>query len=476
MSAGLFIDFGSTYTKLRALDLDSGELLATAQGPSTLARDINIGLDAALAALARSLGALPRFACRLASSSAAGGLRMVTVGLVRELTAEAARQAALGAGARLVASFAYRLTPGDVARVVELDPDIVLVCGGTDGGNTAVLVHNAGMLARSSLACAVVVAGNREVADECGALLRGAAGVSSSGASDGAQRGPARNVVVADNVMPELGVLNIEPARAAIRDLFLAHIVHAKGIDRAAARFDAVLMPTPAAVLEGARLVADGAGSDPGAGALVVVDPGGATTDVHSIGEGAHEPGVIRQGLPEPHAKRTVEGDLGMRHNAVTIAAAAGLDALAEDAGIASSAAQAMLDEIAADVGRLPRTDAERRFDAALARAAIRIALSRHAGSRETVYTVQGPVEVQRGKDLREVTMLIGTGGALVHAADPTGLLRAALSDPLAPQSLRPRAPALALDRDYVLYAVGLLAQVDAVAALRLARARLARL
>jgi uncharacterized protein (TIGR01319 family) len=462
VSTGLFIDFGSTYTKLRAVDLDAGAVIATAQGPSTVTTDVNVGLDAALAQLAQHADALPRFACRLASSSAAGGLRMVTAGLVRELTAEAARQAALGAGARLVGSFAYRLTAGDVARVVELVPDILLLCGGTDGGNASVIVHNATLLAQSPLACPVVVAGNREAADECARLLR-----------EGA-RGAGRRVVVTANVMPQLNVLDIEPARAAIRVVFLGHIVHAKGIDRAAARFDAVLMPTPAAVLEGARLLADGTGDEPGLGPLVVVDPGGATTDVHSIGEGADAPGVIRHGLPEPYAKRTVEGDLGMRHNAAAIAAAAGLDALARDAGITLAAAESLLATFTHDVGRLPQDDAERRFDAAMARAAIRLAMARHAGTHETVYTAQGPVSVQRGKDLREAAVLIGTGGALVHAGDPAALLAAALADAAAPQSLRPRAPKLLLDRDYLLYAVGLLAQVDAPAALRLGRARLA--
>src|SRR5206468_10649901 len=130
VTAALLIDFGSTWTKLRALDLDSGALLATAQGPSTVVSDVNVGLDIALAKLAQPLGGLPTFAHRLATSSAAGGLRMVTIGLVRELTAEAARQAALGAGAKLCGSFAYRLTAADLAEVEGLAPDIVLLCGG----------------------------------------------------------------------------------------------------------------------------------------------------------------------------------------------------------------------------------------------------------------------------------------------------------------------------------------------------------
>jgi uncharacterized protein (TIGR01319 family) len=445
VSLALLIDFGSTYTKLRALDLGTGRLAATAQGPSTVTTDVNIGLDVALDALARSLGGLPRFAHRLACSSAAGGLRMVTVGLVRELTAEAARQAALGAGARLTASFAYRLTAGDVAQIVAEAPDILLLCGGTDGGNSTVVLHNARTLAGSAVQCPVVVACNREATDEVVAMLADAG----------------KSALATANVLPELDDLDIEPARSAIRDVFMRRIVAAKGIERAAARFDQVLMPTPAAVLEGARLLADGVPQRPGLGPLLVIDPGGATTDVHSIGTGdPSQPGVVRYGLPEPYAKRTVEGDLGMRYNAAGIVAAAGIDAIAADAGITVDAVNAALARLHANVETLPVDDAHFRLDEALARAAIRIAVKRHAGTCETVYTAQGPVGMQRGKDLGQVKLVIGTGGALVHARNPSAILDVAAASDGDPCSLRPQAPRLAIDRHYLLYAAGLLAQV----------------
>jgi len=455
VSAALLIDFGSTWTKLRAVDAETGALLGSAQGPSTVATDVNIGLDAALASLARTMNGLPVFDIRLASSSAAGGLRMVTVGLVRELTAEAARQAALGAGAKLVGSFAYRLTAADLARIDALAPDILLLCGGTDGGNADVIVHNARALTRSASRCPVVVAGNREATDAIVALL----------AASG------RPAIPTANVLPALDALDIEPARAAIRDVFMQRIVKAKGIDRASGDVDRVLMPTPAAVLEGARLLADGVAGRDGLGALVVVDPGGATTDVHSIGAcEPSTPGVIRYGLPEPHAKRTVEGDLGMRHNAAAIVDAVGLEALAERAGIGVADASAALARIEADVEAVPQSEAETRLDEALVRAAVDIAVGRHAGSLETVYTAQGPVQMQRGKDLGDVRWLIGTGGAIVHARDPAAVLRVACADARTPAELRPRAPQIALDADYLLYAAGLLAQVNPRAAFDCAR------
>lgn len=454
MALALLVDFGSTYTKVRAVSLDDARVVATAQGPSTVAHDVTVGLQAALDRLHARLGEVPRYRHRLAASSAAGGLRMVTIGLVRELTAEAARQAALGAGAKLVGSYAGRLTRADLQAVEATTPDVLLLCGGTDGGNRDTIIHNAGVLARSALRCPIVVAGNREAADEVQDLL------------------PAARI--AGNVMPELNVLATEPARAAIRDVFLQRIVHAKGIDRAQALLDGVLMPTPAAVLEAAQLLSRGTDAQPGLGPLVVVDPGGATTDVHSIGDGEPTtPGAVRVGLPEPFAKRTVEGDLGMRHNAQAIVDAIGEDAFCLEAGLAPERLHALLAEVAADVERLPGSADEVALDRALGRCAVRLAMRRHAGTCETVYTTHGPVPMQRGKDLGAVGTVIGTGGVLVAADRPGELLAAVCADPARPHELLPRTPRLWVDRDYVLYAAGLLATVEPKAAFALAVASL---
>jgi uncharacterized protein (TIGR01319 family) len=449
MSAALLIDFGSTYTKLRAVDLASRHLIGSGQGPSTVTIDINVGMRSALADLERRAGKLPRFRYRLASSSAAGGLRMVTIGLVRELTAAAARQAALGAGAKLVGTFAYRLTQQDLQEITALAPDIVLLAGGTDGGNMEVVLHNAAALGASALACPIVYAGNRNAEDDVRGLLSN------------------KTLVCTGNVMPEFNVLDIEPARAAIRSVFIERIVHAKGIDRAAAEFDAVVMPTPAAVLEGARLLADGVPGVPGLGTVLVVDPGGATTDVHSVAPGEPAPGVVPQGLPEPRVKRTVEGDLGMRHNAAAVVEAAGIDAVAADSGLDEKQIRALLGRLKAE--DLPSSAEEEALDRALARAAIGIAVRRHCGTLKTVYTPTGPVTVQHGKDLRGVGAVIGTGGVLAASADARTILGRALADAREPLALMPAAPRLLLDREYLLYACGLLQSVEPQAALELA-------
>lgn len=456
MTTALLIDFGSTYTKLRAVDLECSRILGSGQGPSTVTSDVTVGMKAALLDLERRIGSLPRFKYRLACSSAAGGLRMVTVGLVRELTAEAARRAALGAGAKLVGTFAYRLTRTDVERIVLLKPDILLLAGGTDGGNSEVILHNAGVLGQCALACPIVLAGNREAADRVISALAG------------------KEVILCDNVMPEFNVLNIESARAAIRQVFIDRIVHAKGIDRAQAEFDQVLMPTPAAVLEGAKLLADGCPGRSGLGPLMVIDPGGATTDVHSIASGEpSSPGIIPQGLPEPRIKRTVEGDLGMRHNAAAIAEAVGIDKLAADARIDIGRVASLIETLAQDPEHLPQDPDEAALDQALARAAVKLAVTRHCGTVATVYTATGPVSVQYGKDLTGVGAVIGTGGALVHSTDPRAVLEMSLASDAEPLSLRPTRPKLLLDREYLLYACGLLGAVEPEAAIGLALAHL---
>jgi uncharacterized protein (TIGR01319 family) len=448
----LLIDFGSTYTKLRAVDLEDARLIGTGQGPSTVRSDVCIGMRAALSDLEKNAGTLPKFRYRLASSSAAGGLRMVTIGLVRELTVEAARQAALGAGAKLVGSFTNKLTRGDVAAIEALAADIILLAGGTDGGNTEVVLYNAKMLAGSAIDAPIVYGGNRVAADEAREALSN------------------KTLTVADNVMPELGTLATDSAREAIRNIFIARIVHAKGIDRAQEMFDDVMMPTPAAVMEGARLLSDGDGSDAGLGELLVVDPGGATTDVHSIASGESSSGAVQKGLPEPRVKRTVEGDLGMRHSAASVVEAAGAERVAAQAQMPVSEVTAMLERISQNVEMIPKTPGERAFDRVLLGTAIEIAVRRHAGTIETVYTALGPATVQHGKDLSRVEIVVATGGAPVHLGEHNALLEAMRAAPSDAQSLRPRAPRLYVDRDYMLFGIGLLAGVEPQAALALAR------
>ena len=461
MDITLLIDFGSTYTKVAALDLDSEELLGRTQSPTTVETDIMVGLSSALRQLEAATGlGVDQMATRLACSSAAGGLRMVAIGLVPELTAEAAKQAALGAGAKLISVYSFALTSRDIRELEGSSPDIILLAGGTDGGNSEFILRNASTLAASDISAPIVVAGNRAASDEVGNIL---------------EKG-GKEAILTENVLPGLDRLNVEPARATIRDVFMRRIVHAKGLDGAESFVGQILMPTPMAVLSAARLLADGAGDERGLGELLLVDVGGATTDVHSVAEGRpRREGVVLRGIPEPYAKRTVEGDLGIRYNARTILDTVGKSAVLAHAGL--EGVEVPLEDAvqlrSTHTEMVPEDEVGQAVDVGLARAATEVAVRRHAGSLESVYTPTGRVEIQHGKDLTEVQALVGTGGIFAWGKAPRRVLEAAQYDARDPLSLRPMQPKMYLDAPYILYAIGLLANVAPEKALRIAKAHL---
>jgi len=468
-SLAILIDFGSTFTKVTAVDLTEAQVIGRSQSASTVATDVREGLLRALTVLherhalfderPKDLSILSGKTV-LASSSAAGGLRIAVVGNVPGLTVEAANQAALGAGAKIVGSTAFKLDADKLAHMVGLRPDMILLTGGVDGGDGETILHNARLLAGSTLAVPIVAAGNRAVADEVVAILKHAG----------------KEVRVVDNVMPKTGRLAAEPAREAIRENFMARITQAKGLDGLAGMVPVVL-PTPMAVLQGVRIGADGADDEKGWGDMLVVDVGGATTDVHSIGYG-HPQGenVIAQGLAESYAKRTVEGDLGIRFNAGTIVGRIGLDKLIEDLhrdfsefNVASSQLSDYIEEISQDTGKVPQEKWQIAADAVLANNAVTLAVERHVGRRERIVAREGEAWVHSGKDLRDTRTLIGTGGVFVHNPHADYILNhRPLTDGHGVQALRPRDPQIYLDSSYLLYAVGLLSETMPQVALRL--------
>ena len=159
MSAHILIDFGSTYTKAIVIDIEKQLILGRAQAPTTIQMDIAIGLNEALSALETTAGIdLSRIDGKYASSSAAGGLKMAAIGLVPDLTLEAARRACLGAGAKVVCSYGFEIDEQIVHEIESAACDIVLLCGGTDGGDKKVITHNAEVLAASAIRCPILIA------------------------------------------------------------------------------------------------------------------------------------------------------------------------------------------------------------------------------------------------------------------------------------------------------------------------------
>lgn len=163
------IDIGSTFTKGALVDPTTGTVTAQAQTPTTVLTDVMTGVDAVLADL--GAGATTSV---LACSSAGGGLRLAVVGYERSVTAEAGHRVGLSAGARIVHVAAGPLDPAGVTALHAGRPDIVLLVGGTDGGNAEVLLHNAHRLASShlTLTAPVVVAGNTTARDDVADILR----------------------------------------------------------------------------------------------------------------------------------------------------------------------------------------------------------------------------------------------------------------------------------------------------------------
>ncbi|MCK8815819.1 methylaspartate mutase accessory protein GlmL [Natroniella sulfidigena] len=456
MELALLVDIGSTYTKATVFNLTELSLKATVKAFTTIKEGIDQGLKEVFDKLTEQGVELEEIDHKLACSSAAGGLKMVAVGLVPELTAEAAKRAALGAGAKVADVYSYELTADEIEEIIGAEPDVILLAGGTDGGNQDIILENAKRLAESELAAPVIVAGNKVVAKEVEETL--VAG--------------RKEVYLTDNVMPKLEELNIEPARQKIREVFLEQIIYAKGLDQVEGYLEGVIMPTPSAVMKAAELIAEGTAHEEGLGELMIVDIGGATTDIHSAAKGQPTKGGVNlRGLEEPYVKRTVEGDLGMRYSASSLMESVGeeevLSFVEEEL---KDQLLAYIDKIGVEVDYVPTEQEEKEFDLALAKAATNAAINRHVGRIETVYSPFGQQYVQYGKDLTKLDLIIGTGGVVVHSEKPAEILEEGLFNEEEPQILAPLEPKLMLDQDYILSAIGLLAEIKPKEALQLSK------
>lgn len=443
MANVLLIDFGSTYTKITAVDIEREVILGTARGITTVDTDIMDGLNQALAELFAKTGKL-EFSKVLGCSSAAGGLKMVAIGLVPELTAEAAKRAALGAGAKVLGVFCHELSEYEIEDIAELKPEIILLAGGTDGGNKEVILHNAKMLGTLKKDVPIVVAGNKSVAPTVVKML---------GAT-------MTDVFHTENVMPRLNELNIEPARETIRGVFLKRIVEAKGLHKANKFVNRMVMPTPAAVLKAAELLSRGTDHEAGLGDLMVVDIGGATTDVYSIAKGdPAKPGICLRGLPEPVAKRTVEGDLGMRYSATALLKAAGAKLIADYAKVSEDEVMAYIGKVEENIDYLPQTPGEASIEIAMGCACTKLSADRHVGRLQTYYTPYGSTYLQEGKDLTPVTTIVGTGGVIINNPQPEGILRGIQFEESDPFILKPLQPEYLIDEKYIMASMGLLGE-----------------
>lgn len=333
------------------------------------------------------------------SSSAKGGLAVAAIGLVPSITLESAKVTAHSAGAKVSQHFAYNLNKADLRALEATPPDILLFTGGTDGGDCAHGLANAKLLAKSNLDCAIIYAGNRDLQDEVQDLLGD------------------KDLTIVDNVLPSLDNPSPLGARSAICDIFLHKIVKGKGLDVIVEQTGEEPLPTPYSVFE---LVEQIRRHVVGWETFMLIDMGGATTDIYSANQNSLAPDTVMHGLPEPIVKRTVEGDLGMRVSAIT-AGETGAPLIAHYFSHQESKIAAFhhyLKHLVANPGYLPRTDEERVFDQLLAGICVGYAAERHAGKKVQVCTCAGNVDLQVGRDLNPIKKVIGTGGWLSRAHD----------------------------------------------------------
>jgi uncharacterized protein (TIGR01319 family) len=419
----LTIEVGSTITKANAFHLRSDgifEHLAQGFSATTVGDgDVGIGVDRVMADLEAGLdGGLgdPEI---FINSSAAGGLRMTVHGLTQSMTARAAREAALGAGAIIKLVTVGQLDETDLADIQDIQPNIILLAGGVDYGEKKIVIRNAERLAALGLTIPIIYAGNAAIRKPILKIFESAG----------------LETLLADNVFPDVDVLNIEPVRRLIQEVFNRHIIHAPGMGRLGELTDNQIFPTPGAVLRGAELFAEALGD------CLVFDVGGATTDVHSVSDGSRE-WADRMTEPEPRAKRTVEGDLGVFINAENIIA------LADDSDFNFQIE---------DLRAVPQTRQEIELTRWLCTRAVETAIRRHAGVVMDLYTPTGKRQIVKGKDLSAVQWVIGTGGALTRIPGGKDILRSICTGPGKYLFPNPDARVL-IDRNYLFSALGTMA------------------
>lgn len=420
----LTIEVGSTITKanlFRRRTEGGFDLLSQGFAPTTVEEgDVGAGVDQSIADVQAASSLHISNPQIFVNSSAAGGLRMTVHGLTLSMTVRAAREAALGAGAIVKLVTAGLLSDSDLEEIRFINPNIILLAGGVDFGEKEIILRNAEKLASLRLNVPVLYAGNSAIRKPVRKIFE-ASGI---------------EILTADNVFPEVDVIDIEPVRRLIHEVFNRHIIHAPGMARLGELTRWSILPTPGAVLRGAELFTEALGD------CLVFDVGGATTDVHSVTDGSLE-WTSKMTEPEPCAKRTVEGDLGVYINAGNIIDLAG-----------DPAWEARL----ADLQALPKTKQQIELTRWLCTRAVETAIRRHAGVVADLYTPTGRRQIVKGKDLTAIKWLIGTGGALTRIPGGEAILRT-ICKGAGKYLLPPPDVRIMIDGDYRFSALGTLAQ-----------------
>lgn len=444
----LVAEIGSTTTVVNAfsdINTDYPRFLGQGQAPTTVVEgDVNIGLNNAIDSLRQNLGAHDiEYDEMLATSSAAGGLKMTVHGLVYDMTVRAAREAALGAGANIHLVTAGKLRRSDIKKIKSTNPNIILVAGGVDYGERDTAIYNAEIIASLDIDVPVIYAGNVQNHEDVKEIFE--------------EQGKSHLLYIVDNVYPKIDVLNVEPTRKVIQGAFEDHIIHAPGMTRVRELVNGPIIPTPGAVMEASKLLKDYIGD------LVTIDVGGATTDVHSVTEGSEEVNRILIS-PEPVAKRTVEGDLGVYVNMRNIVEMIGIEKLAKDLGFDEEKVKELID----NHKPIPVTDEQKAFVERLALEAVITSVHRHSGGFRDLYGSSGKKTLAEGKDLTNVKWIIGTGGALTRLPNRVDIIKQIAISNKGDKLLPNKEAEILIDNDYIMASLGVLSKRYKEAALYL--------
>lgn len=444
----LVAEIGSTTTVVNAftgLDTDNPVFWGQGQAPtSVLEGDVRVGLQGAIDDLCRNKGIESiEYNEMLATSSAAGGLKMTVHGLVYDMTAKAAKEAALGAGGIIHYITAGRLRRTDIAKIKEINPNLILIAGGVDYGERETALDNAEMIRSMGLKIPVIYAGNIENQEEMKLIFDEESG---------------QKLYLVDNVYPKIDELNVEPCRKVIQDAFEQHITNAPGMEHVRDMVSGPIIPTPGAVMEATKVLYDCLGD------LIVLDVGGATTDLHSVATESDK--VARLMIsPEPKAKRTVEGDLGVYVNRMKVIESIGEEKLREKCAKEGIDMDKVLETYVA----IPKTEEEIKFVEMLTEEAVLKATDRHAGALRHIYGPSGRSTVAEGKDLTQVRYIVGTGGALTRLPNRVKIMEEIAKHNETGMKLFPTEHAKVLvDNDYIMASLGVLSKNYREAAIKL--------
>jgi uncharacterized protein (TIGR01319 family) len=444
----LVAEIGSTTTVVNGfknIHTNNPEFVGQGQAPTTvLDGDVTIGLRNAINNLAYNLKTEElKYDEMLATSSAAGGLKMTVHGLVYDMTARAAKEAALGAGANIHMVSAGKLKRTDLKKIVEIKPNIILVAGGVDYGETDTALYNALEISKLDLNVPVIYAGNIQNHEEVKLIFE--------------EANKSNLLFIVENVYPKIDILNVEPTRKVIQDAFEEHIVHAPGMEHVRDLVNGPIIPTPGAVMEASKLLKEEIGD------LVTIDVGGATTDIHSVTDGSEEVSRILIS-PEPKAKRTVEGDLGVYINMRNIVDIISHAKLEKDLNLTNNEILELIENHVP----IPINDKQFRFVERLTKEAVIQSIHRHAGGFRDLYSSTGKKTLAEGKDLTSIKWIVGTGGALTRLKNRVEILKQIALSNKGDKLLPNEGARIIIDNDYIMASLGVLSKEYPEAALKL--------